>query len=281
MRTVTFKSVLHGIAHKMGLDPNTSDFSDELARVYTEYVNERIKQAYEYDFWPELTIVEQRPFRPVWDSTATYAEGDEVLHVGIYYIATAASTGQIPGYLGVTEWEAVGTDFERYVPYEMAGYTPIGEVSAVYARNPRTAEYAGKLAHKPIDSGIWVSNLAGVQVWVEFRVRPPVFTSDEWDAAASYLAGDRVFAGNECWLALQGNTNSDPLASGQTDWQLIEFPYIFSSFVKQAAYADALREDGQTDKANTEEGRAMMEMDRLQDLAFPQQEQAERVTYVR
>lgn len=78
MRTVTFKSVLHGTAQKMGLDPNTPDVNLDQALSLTEFINSRVRQVYDHALWPETKLIEERHYRDNWDSSVSYYAGQEV-----------------------------------------------------------------------------------------------------------------------------------------------------------------------------------------------------------
>jgi len=71
MRTCTFQSVLYGTAKMLGLD-TTRDLSPARAAMLCEYVNNRVKEGWEYDWWPELTVRQLRYYRPLWNPATTY-----------------------------------------------------------------------------------------------------------------------------------------------------------------------------------------------------------------
>ena len=60
MRTVSFQSVLHGVAARCGLDGVADGLSATDARGYAEYINTAAKYAWEYYPWPEVLQVEAR-----------------------------------------------------------------------------------------------------------------------------------------------------------------------------------------------------------------------------
>lgn len=60
MRTVTFKSVFESVVHLVGLDPDTAAFSATQKARYVDHMNRRLGQAWEFDYWPELTTIEER-----------------------------------------------------------------------------------------------------------------------------------------------------------------------------------------------------------------------------
>ena len=97
MRKLTFSTVLHGVAHLAGLDRDNLSTS-EFARI-RDLADGRLSLAWETGYWPDTIGVEKRTFRPLWDSTTTYAAGTEVYYAAEdkYYFATSGSnTGNLP-----------------------------------------------------------------------------------------------------------------------------------------------------------------------------------------
>lgn len=93
MRSVTFQSVLNGAAAKLGMDP-LRDLNPARAASLTEYVNERVKEAWKFEFWPEWTVTEQRYYRDVYDAAKAVVSADERVFLadGCYYQALRLQT---------------------------------------------------------------------------------------------------------------------------------------------------------------------------------------------
>lgn len=351
MRTVTYQSVLNGIAMSLGLDPNRDLNSTQAAKL-TEYLNQRLPEGWRWDFWPEWTVVEQRVYREAYDATRNVVATDERYFTAAqnYYQALRAQTpaAQAPAtltgtvYVENSAWWAVSaqsysgndwatgatysvgtqvrdpssgrfyqcytahtsgasfdltkfgilTPFDPYVGYDQTqagvALTPIDEVKGVYRRNPRVfPKNPGAVPWQPSNNGIQVTR-GGVSstspstpalVWVEFRLRPPVFTSTGYVASKIYAAGDLVYystnAGGtgECYLALQAGTGNLPTVSAF--WSKVNFPMVLGSWVKRAAFADGLKDQKQTDRAVEELEEAKEELAEACDRAL--QGQFERV----
>jgi hypothetical protein len=171
---------------------------------------------------------------PVWSSTTAYQKGTEVLYNGKFYRARENMVaGVIPGATGANnKWDniKVYSDFIRSVDFEQqftktsssTPATPIGEVIHVYAQDPRIARYAERVNFWVTDAGIicgstQFSNLTPDKVYIEFTKRPTLYNTNSGDA---------------------------------------DFPRVISEYVKFSAAADALREDGQFDKAAYMDGLA-------------------------
>ena len=230
MRTVTFQSVLDGAASRIGLDP-TQTIQPSTASALTEYINTRTRFAWEAYKWPELSAIEKRQFRPTFDAAATYATGAEVFYLGSYYRKTGTgAVGVVPTVTATWTSSTSLTDFVRSIDFDQAftatssttAATPIGEVLHVYRQDPRVVRYAERVNFWVTDSGAIVgptqfTNATPNEVFVEFTIRPTMFNTA---------------------------SNSEP------------FPRVLSEYVKFASAADALREDGQFDKAAYMDGLA-------------------------
>lgn len=230
MRAVTFQSVLDGAAARIGLDP-TQTIQPSTASALTEYINTRTRFAWEAYKWPELSAIEKRQFRPTFDAAATYASGAEVFYLGNYYRKTGSgAVGVLPTVTATWTVATSLTDFVRSIDFDQAftaasgstAATPIGEVLHVYRQDPRVVRYAERVNFWVTDSGAIVgptqfTNATPNEVYVEFTIRPTMFNTA---------------------------SNADP------------FPRVLSEYVKFASAADALREDGQFDKAAYMDGLA-------------------------
>jgi hypothetical protein len=271
MRTVPFKSVLHGVASSLGLDPATN-FTSAQAEGLTRYINKHLRRAWEIYPWPELSRTEQRFFRDAYSAATTYALGAEVYGNGGYYQSLQeANTNHA---LTETAWWTPLTDLDRSVPLEQAGKTVMGEVFNVFTGNP--AKTGQPIPFRIVDDAVTI-DLGLVSVWVEYRIRPSEMSATTHSTLTTYAAGDRVYlaATGQTYRALATNTNQVPNVA-PTFWAVEPFPYVLAPHVTHAAYADALREDGQHDKARIERSEANSLLDDEMDKVNQQQSQTAR-----
>ena len=267
MRTVKFKSVLHGVAIRFGLQPDVN-LTDNQAQAFTEYINDAVQEGWEKDEFHDFTTTEKRFYRDAYDNSKAYVVGNQVYYstTDKYYECILNSTGNLP--TNTTYWEEITEDFDRYVAYEQTGKTKIGEVFQVTQKNPWTNRAPIKVAYALSDNGIQVDFDAPNSVYVKFRKRPPTFNYVAWSSSTSYAVDDIVYLAStgECYISIQAGSNQNP-ATQTAYWTKIDFPYVLSRFVKLKAYAMALDEDGQTEKAerkrNQAEDALMDEMDKI------------------
>lgn len=257
MRTVTFKSVLFGVAMRLSLDP-TKNLPADVARALCEYINTRVRKGWNMFAWPNWTFTEERQFRASYDNAAAYVIGDEVYYAdeNKYYIATAAGTGNLPTD---TNFWAEATELDRYVAAVQDWEEhELGDVVSFYKEDPRTTSTPAVVQHWESPNGFQVGESAGSVVWVEFREPAPLFTTPAWSAATSYPAGSLVYlsATGECYKAMVDVSVSNPAESPE-QWARVLFPECLAEYVKLAAQSDALREDESVDKADRIEASAV------------------------
>jgi hypothetical protein len=179
--------------------------------------------------WSIATEPDESNF-PVWSVSSPYQAGTEVIYNGRFYRArvnvqagdypTSSNWNRIQVYSGFIR----SIDFEQDHTLDSATTpaTPMGEVIHVYAQDPRIARYAERVNFWVTDQGIicgstQFTNITPLHVFIEFTKRPTLFNTNSGDAS---------------------------------------FPRVISEYVKFGAAADALREDGQFDKAAYMDGLA-------------------------
>jgi hypothetical protein len=185
------------------------------------------------DSWSIATSPDESTYA-VWSATTAYPSGTEVVFNGNFYRARESmQAGVAPNATGATnKWNKISvySEFIRSVDFEQqfnntsssTPATPIGEVIHVYAQDPRIARYAERVNFWVTDAGIIAgstqfTNLTPDRVFIEFTKRPTLYNTNSSDA---------------------------------------DFPRVISEYVKFGAAADALREDGQFDKAAYMDGLA-------------------------
>ena len=110
MRTVTFKSVLHGSARLLGLNPDRLDTIK--AAQLVEYINQHVRFGWPWDWWSEWTLVEQRFYRAAWAVGTTYGAPtatatEEIFYfpAGKYYQSlVAGNLGNVPATLSGADY---------------------------------------------------------------------------------------------------------------------------------------------------------------------------------
>lgn len=177
------------------------------------------------------------------------------------------------------------TPFIRYISDTQvdengAALTVIGQVLGVTQRDPRVDRGSAlQVRYWRTPLGTQVNDSAPNVVWVEFKVRPNVWSSTLW-TAGTYAAGTiRYYTGDgEVYLALT-STNATP-GTDATKWQKLDFPAVLANFVKRAAAADAIGDQKQTSRKRAELAQAYNDLENTVDAELPGQGQVETVECV-
>lgn len=186
MRRVTYQSVEDRWAVLMGMVPgeiSTADLAKSRAAI-----NHWLREFWEHFYWPDLTLVEKRFFRPLWNGTDTYAAAAERYHVasGAYYQSLRGSnTNHAPA-------DADGeVDYEWWYPcqaeYDGDDWAEITYAPEDVVRNPADNEYyACHTAHTG----------SGAIDLTKFGILTPFVRSVDYEQAGETVIGDV----RECWL---------------------------------------------------------------------------------
>lgn len=201
-----------------------------------------------------------------WAPDTDYAVTDVLRNPGngrFYACHTAHTSGAEfdEAYFGIL------TPFERYVGLDQAGETPIGEVVRLTGRDPRVFPKApGVIPHRMGSKGVISLSTVINQVFLEFRLRRPLFDPTPWDTDVDYVGGEVRYleSTGECYLALDATSADDPSDSPGV-WRKLDFPLVLADFVERAAAADILRGDGQNQKAAAEERTAYEKLNEARD----------------
>jgi len=263
LRTVTFRSVVDSILRRHQINPQGDRFNYDTLRAVTEHINTRVRTAWNFWEWPQLTMLQHRAFRTVWIDTLQFQRvnsesvPDELYYPadGNYYRVKAAAPADPPvGTLptNTTYFETFAL-VDRYILLEQANQTPMGEVIAVFDTDPRVSQYhyAHKIPFHPTEREVTTVCVGtGAMVWVVFRLPYSVFTGVPWVQGKAYIRGDLVYypPSGECYKALAGTLVSDPPPVSNVTWARVPLPEIFSSYVTAGSYADGLSETDAQEK---------------------------------
>jgi hypothetical protein len=247
LRTCTYESVLRGCANLSGV--KRDQLLSESSSLLFEYINEAVRQFYEYDWWPELTTIELRYWRDGLWSAGTYPAGAIVYYAtdGVYYENTSGgATTETPSSTA-SDWAEAG-DFNRYVSFtQMTGTnlataeTEIDAVRNIWQSDPYINQLKGPSAFEINENGVSPLSEDFDKVWIEFKKRPADMSGMvEWDATSTYAVGDWVYyesttsEGEAYEVIVATSAGQDP-EDTPASFSKFNFPYIASPYVKRAA----------------------------------------------
>ena len=176
MRNVTPRSILNGVAARMGMDI-TQTIPAHTVAVFLEYITSQTRAIWERYPFPEWVRIEQRTYRPAFAAETAYVVDDEIFYSGLYYRALSSTTGNLP--TDTTFW-AVASDLIQTISLDQVGETPIGEVLRAYRVDPRVCPGAIQYEFNLVEDGVLLPT-GPAQPWIEFSLRPPTFASTDLD----------------------------------------------------------------------------------------------------
>jgi hypothetical protein len=147
-------------------------------------------------------------------------------------------------------------DANHYVSFEQPGQKVIHRALKVYQRDPRVTLPQCDVPFRLDSNGVHVGYDHGTTVWLRYMQPAPQYAGVAWGSSATYKVGDMVIDTGgtaESYVSLlASNLNHQP-STNPTWWSLTPFPESAADLVIRYAFAEALREDGQFDKAASEE----------------------------
>lgn len=250
---VPTQRILYSIARRIGLEPTGDDanLAPSKSREILEFIDTRLKEAWElYDFI-ETTLVEERAFAPDYDPKASYGQGDVVWDwcSRYYYQALAPTTGGSLSNSAV--WLQNVNPYPRMILWQQPGHTPIGTPFTAWNKNPYTDDTRIPIPFLLSNNGLEFSLSPVVQtIWLQFRLPYPGIALDAWDDTETYNTGDAAYYNMDTYLSLiDNNLNNPPPSVSDNNWQMFRIPWVFRTFVTLAAFGDTLVVSGQNEKA--------------------------------
>lgn len=261
--TVTYKSVDDLVLTLLGTDSPSTGADTNRLRLFNRW----IRQGWQFHWWPGLCRIEQRYYRDAWSSGSTYASGAEVWYddtgsggtTAAYYRANATtSAGQSP-VTTPAKWGLI-SDLDTYIAYAQTGQTVLGQVRAVLRDNVRSTGGRVELPFVLDERGVTVQGPAvPSSVYLDFRLRCPVWGGSTFSGAATYAAGASIYyssatAGYEgdyytCVSATSAGQSPETTAA---KWSKIEIPAFLADFAAQGIVADLEGADNQTENAKAD-----------------------------
>jgi hypothetical protein len=256
MRTVTFQSVYEAIVRRHGMDPLGDAVTHDTARAIAEHITDRVTTVWQMWDWADLTLTEERAYRQVWNSLTQYRRfGENGFPDEVYYLPAAAyyrvigtapadpPVGTVPN--DPAHFEAMDP-VTTFVDRDQPGMRPMGQVFGVYKSDPSLNGCCPTdicLRFRPSEKGVTICCGPPTTVFIQYLISPPQYTFVPYvTGGKTYVPGDTVFnaADGNCYTCIATNNNQAPPSPGF--WALEPVPAIFSTYLKEGAYADSLAE---------------------------------------
>jgi len=286
MKTVPYKKIRDGVISRMGIDPAQPILPSQ-ASALAEYLTTAAATAWAFFDWPEVYLTEERtPNGAAWFATGFVYQSEVVGTIAYFGRAPSNSetsdpfwrvkkiTTTIDGSVLSVEtalniaWDdrasatyVVSTDNDAEIPYilfDQDNLSPIGEIMAIWDADPTRGAHARKLRYLLNEDRVLLIDATSEtgNVWVQFLLPQPRFTTDEYSAPTAYSTGDIVFYNptGDCYIARQPTTGNLPTSPEY--WRRYRIPDFLADYLKFYALAETLAEDGQYDKSSYQFARA-------------------------
>jgi hypothetical protein len=148
-----------------------------------------------------------------------------------------------------------------YIDYNQLGQLSFDNCMGVYLDNPQQTLYPRPVSWLPSIRGVELPEFAGPStVYMVYRQSYPglgkvLYTDYTWTGTSADI-------GRIIYDPITGQSYKSLVVSpgstftNVTNWQLLQFPYVISEYVKTAAHCDWMVTDGQVDRAEIEYKRA-------------------------
>lgn len=270
MRTVTFKTIRDRIFRRRGLDPTAVTATQQ--GLVADFVTERVRKGWEYAFWKEWTYLEERAYRPLWYTDATYAAAEEVWDGATHYYSSIAAGNQGHAVTDTVYWTDITATMTKSILVAQPGKTIIGMVKNIYKteadgqKDIRDLEY-----YISDDRYVVTDSRAGATVWVMLRKVAPSFTAEAWANTGGYAEGWVVYYPSTNETQVEGNCYMARKTEGNVEyWELMQIPEVLASYVVLGATTDYFRNDAQLERADALEPQADEELGRAYSAAMQQ-----------
>ncbi len=274
-RTLPIQRVAESILRKDGLDPALAGYSQMQWDRLADLINERVRIAWESEFWPSVMMVERRTYRAAWDNEAHYDTGDEVFHevdgvVWPYWRRTASLNTGEPGTDDAWENATIDNGFVTRIDFDQSDRTRVQMIdlrNAIYGRNPETDVTAQPYTRVALQSwSLFVTDSrAPAQPYLRFRPYAPQFSLHPWDTDTAYAPGALTYYVNEgvgeTYMAIEPNQAKEPY-DHIAQWAPVGFPLFLREYVEWAVASDMKLDDEGRFRS---EARAEQALDRMRE----------------
>lgn len=255
MRTTDFSTVLFEALQHAGGDRH--NIRSETFSQYRDFINARMRQAWELHVWPDLTKVV--PFTAIIDGN------------GVPYFEPAAEAGEI---FAVYNKNPLLTTKLSQIDYYLDAST--GTTRAV-------------LSNELVQTGFYMYRVRPVEVSGDLYNSTTVYYTgsqiyfDSGSTSGSYMPIlGRPHSGNFWNCVAVGATNAgENPTTHPAKWQKVNIPYIFGPYLAWGAAADWFISEGNIESGAVIEAKANAVLDQELDKVLRQQGQLSRINVTR
>ena len=260
MRTATLLDTMNKVFRRRGLDPTA--VTETQKGLVVDFINERLKIAWEFTYWREWTYLEERAYRPMWYVDATYGLAAEVWNGSDKYYQSVQAGNIGHALTDLAWWTDITGTMEKYILLDQSGKTRIGATKNIYRSKADAERNIRELTYYLDTDRIHIYDPnAGATVWVVIREEAPRLVYEVWSGTATYAEGWVVYFPTANPSQQQGQCYRASLTEQNIQyWELMEIPLDLQRYCVLGATADYLRHDAQQQRAEMLEAQAEDEM---------------------
>jgi len=248
MRTTHFSPILFNALQLAGQDRHY--ITEETFAQFRDFINERLRVAWELQDWPDLTRVAQL--------TVTN-DG-----AGLVTAAIPAVAGEV---FACYDRDPLVTTKAVYLTFRL--YDDGTTQKLVFGSDPGTVYAEYRIKRTELTGDLYASSVAysiGAQCYFDSGSNTGTYTP---------VAGKPHY-GN-FYTCISDTTAGQSPSTHPAKWQIVTIPYLFSAYVARGAYADWLRSELQIEAAQVAEAEAERYITDAIDIVLRQQKQVNRI----
>lgn len=248
MRTTHFSPILFNALQYSGQDRH--NISEETFAQFRDFINERIRNAWESQDWPDLVRVAQLT---VTDNGS-----------GLVTAAIPADAGEV---LNCYDRDPLTSTRSSELSFRL--YDNGTVQSIVFPSDPGTVYAEYRIKRTELTGDLYSATTAysiGAQCY---------FDSGSNSGTYIPIAGKPHY-GN-FYNCLEATTSGQSPATHPAKWQIVQIPYLFGPYAARGAFSDWLKSELQLEAAQVAEAEAQNTLTEAIDLILRQQKQVNRI----
>jgi len=253
MKSTNYSTVLFNALQYSGLDRH--NITDETFAQFRDFINERLRMAWDMQDWPDLIRVAQ---------LTVVNDGN-----GLVTCDFSTDTGDI---LNCYDRNPLASTRSASLSYRIYDTGTNNIQKLILPTDPGTVWGEYRVKRTELIGELYLPTQAysiGAQVYFDSGSETGTYTP---------VTG-KAYAGNFYQCVATTNAGDKPVSSGVTSskWELVQVPYVMASFAARGAFADWLKSEMQIEAAQVAEQEAQVALIDAVDVIMRQQKQINRL----
>ena len=250
MKTTNYSTVLFNALQYSGLDRH--NITDETFAQFRDFINERLRMAWDMQDWPDLIRVAQ---------LTVVNDGN-----GLVTADFSTETGDI---LNCYDRDPLSSTRSASLSFRIYDTGVSGTQKLIFPTDPGTVWGEYRVKRSELIGELYLATQAysvGAQIY---------FDSGSGTGTYAPVSG-KAYAGN-FYQCIATTSPGETPATHPAKWTLIQIPYVMASFAARGAFADWLKSELQLEAAQVAEQEAQVALIDAVDVIMRQQKQINRL----